>query len=125
MENYTNVNKFTYLCRPNLNQKGTFIMSKSNLSGSSDITNTSSTELVVDKDFFKKNSMELYLKEEYGIDDVLAEESVDLRQNRVFNFDVSSVRGNIQLQLGKIRTPQDYKNKLDMVVKKLKKLKIL
>jgi len=76
-------------------------------------------------DFSKKNSMELYLKEEYGIDNVLDYEFVDLRQNRDFEYDVSSVRGSVQLQLGKVRTYKQYMDRLNMVVKRLKKLKLL
>jgi len=67
--------------------------------------------------------LEVYLKNEYGIDNVMTYEFDNLRNKDRSNFDVSQVRGSLMLKQGRIRTFAESEERFNKVAARLQKYK--
>lgn len=66
--------------------------------------------------FRNGNTIEAYLKNELGIEDVMKAGFPDLKDKNVEDFDLSRVRGNTKLMQGKITTYRQAQDMLDRVL---------
>ncbi|SFA54835.1 hypothetical protein SAMN04488511_11423 [Pedobacter suwonensis] len=62
------------------------------------------------------NTIEAYLRNEFGITDIMKSEFPDLKDKNVEDFDFNRVRGNTKLMQGKITTYKQAQEMLDKVL---------